>query len=122
MVVITTSDPDSETESKEMDYRKVIVNIPKPLLDTFDLACKFNFYTRKEAIKQAMRQFIEDEMPEDWVPPAMHEYEKETLSDYMEGLALGAARAAQNPEIIKAQQLQTQQPPNLPKPKKTKNE
>ncbi len=115
---MTSSEHDSEKESRDMDYRKVIVNMPKPLLDTFDLVCRAKFYTRKEAIKQAMRQFIEQEMTEDWIPPAMHEYEKETLSDYMEGIALGAARAAQHPEVIKAQQLQAQKPPTLPKQKK----
>jgi len=113
ILVMTTSDSDSE-----MEYRKVIVNIPKTLLDTFDLVCQMKFYTRKEAVKQAMREFIQTEMGEDWTSPLMQNYEKKLLSDAMEGMAEGLARAAQNPEVIKAQQLQTQKPPTLPKQKK----
>lgn len=103
------SDQSSEKESKEMDYRKVIVNMPKPLLDTFDLVCQMRFYTRKEAIKQAMREFIVTEMGEDWTSPLMVEYEKQLVSDAMEGIAVGLARASRNPEVQKAQQQQNQQ-------------
>jgi len=48
----------------------------------------------------------------------MQNYEKKLLSDAMEGMAEGLARAAQNPEVIKAQQLQTQRPPTLANKKK----
>jgi len=103
---MSTADPDIEKESKEMEYRKVIVNIPKPLLDTFDLVCQLKFYTRKEAVKQAMREFIQTEMGEDWTSPIMQEYEKKTVSDAFEGMVVGMAKAAQSPEVKKAQQLQ----------------
>lgn len=108
------SDQSSEKESKEMGYRKVIVNMPKPLLDTFDLVCQMRFFTRKEAIKQAMREFIVTEMGEDWTSPLMVEYEKQLVSSAMEGIAVGLARASQNPEVKKAQKLQNQQQTQLP--------
>ena len=98
-----SSDPDFEIESKETEYRKVIVNIPKPLLDTFDLVCKMKFYSRKEAIKQSMRELIKMEMGDDWTSPLMVDYEKKLLSDAMEGMVTGLARAANNPEVQKAQ-------------------
>jgi len=103
---MSTVDPDYEKESKEMEYRKVIVNIPKPLLDTFDLVCQLKFYTRKEGVKQAMREFIQTEMGEEWTSPIMQEYEKKTVSAAFESMAIGMARAVQNPEVQKAQQLE----------------
>jgi len=107
---MSTSDPNSE---KDSGYRKVIVNIPKPLLDEFDAVCDMNFYTRKEAIKQSMRDFIKNEMGEEWTSSSRKKYEKELISDYMEGMVVGAARAAQNPDVQKLQQQQTQLPKKL---------
>lgn len=104
VLVMTTSDPDSE-----MEYRKVIVNIPKTLLDTFDLVCQMKFYTRKEAVKQAMREFIQTEMGEDWQSPLMQEYENKLVTNAMESVVVGMAKGAQSPEVQKAQQLQNQQ-------------
>lgn len=106
---MATSDPNSEKESNDGGYRKVIVNIPKPLLDEFDAVCDMNFYTRKEAIKQSMRDFIKNEMGEEWTSPSRKKYEKDKISEYMEGLTVGAARASQNPEILKLQQKNQQQ-------------
>lgn len=108
IVVMSTSDPNSENESREMEYRKVIVNIPKPMLDELDLVCKMKFYTRKEAIKEAIRGFTQSVMGEEWVSPIMQKYEKELVSDYMEGVTVGLARASQNPEIKKIQQKNAQ--------------
>lgn len=99
-----SSDPDFE--SKETEYRKVIVNIPKPLLDTFDLVCKMKFYSRKEAIKQSMREFIKMEMGDEWTSPLMQEYENKLTSDAMASMVKGLAKAANDPEVQKAQ-LQT---------------
>lgn len=104
VLVMTTSDPDSE-----MEYRKVIVNIPKTLLDTFDLVCQMKFYTRKEAVKQAMREFIQTEMGEDWQSPLMQEYENKLVTNAMESVVVGMARGAHSPEVQKVQQLQNQQ-------------
>lgn len=98
-----SSDPDFEVESKEIEYRKVIVNIPKPLLDTFDLICKMKFYSRKEAIKQSMREFIKMEMGDEWTSPLMQEYENKLTSESMTSIVRGLAKAANNPEIKKAQ-------------------
>ena len=106
IIVMGKLDSNSEIEPKGMEYRKVIVNIPKPLLDTFDLVCQLNFYTRKEAVKQSMREFIREEMGDEWNSPVMQKYEQQAISGFMESLALGAARASQHPEIKKAQQLQ----------------
>jgi len=47
-------------DRKEWD--KIIVNIPKELLKEFDIASQTRYYSRSEAIKEAMRTFIQDSM------------------------------------------------------------
>lgn len=43
-----------------MRYSKVVVNIPETLIKRFDNICEREGFTRQEAIKQAMRDFIYD--------------------------------------------------------------
>ncbi len=39
-------------------FNKVIINVPVKLLKKFDEKCKLDDYSRAEAIKQMMRDFI----------------------------------------------------------------
>lgn len=61
---MTLEDP-SNTKRTSKEYSKVIVNIPKPLLEQFDMICEAKYYTRVEGIKQALHEFITNNMPED---------------------------------------------------------
>lgn len=62
--IMTLEDP-SNTKRTSKEYSKVIVNIPKPLLEQFDMICEAKYYTRVEGIKQALHEFITNNMPED---------------------------------------------------------
>ena len=53
------------TKKSTKEHNKVIVNIPKPLLERFDMICEAKYYTRVEGIKQALHEFIINNMPED---------------------------------------------------------
>ena len=106
-IVMQSTDPSKKKSAMKFD--RVIVNIPKTLLFDFDLICRLKSYSRPEAIKQAMRDFIVNTMGEDWKYPAEQEVEKQLIANYMEGLAVGAARASKNPEVKKAQQEQEAQ-------------
>ncbi|GEM_PF-3597353 len=44
----------------KMTYTKLIVNIPTPLIQRFDRVCEREGFTRPEAVKQAIRDFIYD--------------------------------------------------------------
>jgi len=48
-----------------MEDNKVIVNIPKRLLEQFDMMCEAKYYSRVEGIKQALHEFVTNNMPED---------------------------------------------------------
>lgn len=71
----------------KMTYTKVTVNIPTPLVHRFDKLCAKEGFTRQEAVKQAIREFIHTYTPED-------EAEPEEVREYMKNLALGFADAA----------------------------
>ena len=55
----------SNTKRTSKEYSKIIVNIPKPLLERFDMICEAKYYSRVEGIKQALHEFITNSMPED---------------------------------------------------------
>ena len=63
--VITTMEDPSNTKRSSKEYSKVIVNVSKPLLDQFDLICEAKYYSRVEGIKQALHEFVTNNMPED---------------------------------------------------------
>ena len=85
-------------------YAKVVANIPKELLKEFDMICELKYYSRVEAIKQAMREFIINTMPEDYVSPNMVPIYKNLTKEAMIGLTEGAVEVSNDP---KYKQLQT---------------
>jgi len=89
-----------------MKYSKVVANIPEGLLKEFDLVCEGRYYSRAEGIKQAMREFIVNSLPEDYVPPSI---EKRQTKQDIDGLIdLFAGLAADT----RLQQLQQQNDSN----------
>ena len=86
---------------KKGKWDKIIINIPAELLREFDRVSATQYYSRSEAIKEAMRQFIIDTMPEDYVSPNMREEVKQQAEDAMEAMGKGIVRMASDPEIQK---------------------
>ena len=82
-------------------WDKIIINIPIELLHEFDRVADMQYYSRSEAIKEAMRGFIVQQMPEDYVSPSMREDQKEQAADAMEAMGKGMVRMAGDPEIQK---------------------
>ena len=77
--------------------------MPKELLKEFDKICELHSYSRAEGIKEAVRQFIVDQMPDDYYSPqmkqVMHEAIREQSLEFIKGIAL----AGNDPEIQKMQ-------------------
>lgn len=71
----------------KIQYSKVIVNIPDQLITKFDKICDRWGFSRQEAIKQAMRDFIYDNNDENDVDP-------EQMRDAFKNMMLGIAEAA----------------------------
>ena len=94
---------------RKTPFTKVIVNVPTSLIEDFDYAKDFQNYSRSEGIKEAMRQFIIDQMPEGIYPPSQQkEVERQgrmTASSMMKGMADGAKNFST--------EMQQQQYPNL---------
>ena len=86
---------------KKGKWDKIIINIPAELLREFDRVSGMQYYSRSEAIKEAMRQFIIDTMPEDYVSPNMREEVKQQAADAMEAMGKGIVRMASDPDIQK---------------------
>ena len=94
---------------RKTPFTKVILNVPTSLLEKFDFAAKTNDYSRSEAVKEAMRIFVIDQMGEDWIPQnQMKEYQEQMKAQWA-GMMQGMAEGVKNlpPE------MQQQQYPNL---------
>jgi len=82
--VITTMEDPSNTKRSSKEYSKVIVNVSKPLLDQFDLICEAKYYSRVEGIKQALHEFITNNMTEDYLLPSVQKMvENQTRSAFL---------------------------------------
>jgi len=84
-------------------YSKISVNIPVELLKEFDKICEVHSYSRAEAIKEAVRQFIIEQMPEDYYSPQMKQVMNEAIREQSMEFIKGMAQAAADPEIQKLQ-------------------
>jgi len=89
-------------------YNKISVNIPVELLKEFDTICEAHSYSRAEAIKEAVRQFIIDQMPEGYYSPQMKEMMNKSTREQGVEFVKGMAQAAVDPEIQKLQIKATQ--------------
>jgi len=57
----------SENEKKPIEYNRIVVNVPVGLLKEFDKICFLKHYSRVEAVKEAMRIFVEENTPDDYL-------------------------------------------------------
>ena len=53
----------------EHEFTSMKVNIPKNLVEEFTRVAQLNHYSRVEAMKEAMRQFIMDQTPDNYASP-----------------------------------------------------
>jgi len=84
-------------------YSKISVNIPVELLNEFDKICEVHSYSRAEGIKEAIRQFIVEQMPEGYYSPQMKQVMNESIREQSLEFMKGLAQAAVDPEIQKLQ-------------------
>ena len=52
-----------------IEFTKITMNVPKKLLKGFETIAYLNHYSRVEAIKEAMRIFIDENTPEGYSEP-----------------------------------------------------
>jgi len=86
-----------------IQYSKISVNMPKELLKEFDRVCELHSYSRAEGIKESVRQFIVDQMPDEYYSPQMKQVMHEAIREQSKELMIGMAQAASDPEIQKIQ-------------------
>ena len=107
--MVHSSDPSEKKEP--MKYSKVVANIPEGLLKEFDEICDGRYYSRAEGLKQAMREFIVNSLPEDYVPASIN---RKQSKEGFEGLIEGLVNMASDPRVQQLQNQQTSQPPTEP--------
>jgi len=109
------------SKKKAMDYNRVIINLPSGLLEDFDKVCDIKHYSRVEAIKQAMREFIEHSFHEDYMTP---DESKEMWESMMIGWMDAAVKMSNDPKYTQLQQQGISLPTELqsPAPQKTKKQ
>jgi len=86
-----------------IQYSKISVNMPVELLKEFDKICEVHSYSRAEGIKEAVRQFIIEAMPEDYYSPQMKQVMNEAIREQSMEFVKGMAQAAADPEFQKLQ-------------------
>lgn len=96
------SSSDRSEKKEPMKYNKIVANIPEGLLKEFDEICDSRYYSRVEGLKQAMREFIINSLPEDYVPSSLN---KKQNKEGFEGLIEGLVNMASDPRL---QRLQNQ--------------
>ena len=74
---------DPENQKKPLEYNKIVVNVPTGLLKQFDKICGIKHYSRVEAVKEAMRLFVENNTPEDYLS---YEESKEQFESMWTGM------------------------------------
>lgn len=78
---------------RKTPFTKVILNVPTTMLQDFDYVREFQNYSRSEAIKEAMRLFMIDQLPEGmYLPSQLKEVKKQSIltsKTMTEGMAQG---------------------------------
>ena len=78
---------------RKTPFTKVILNVPTTMLQDFDYVRDLENYSRSEAIKEAMRLFMADRLPEGMhLPHQFREVEKQSIltsKTMTEGMAQG---------------------------------
>jgi len=110
---------DSENEKKPIEYNRIVVNVPVGLLKEFDKICSLKHYSRVEAVKEAMRMFVEENMPEDYLS---YEESREQFESMWTGMYDSLLNIYNNPKYKQLReknliQPQTQLLQKIKKPK-----
>ena len=53
-------------QEPKVEFTKISFNVPKKLLEEFETIAYLNHYSRVEGFKEAMRQFVVDQTPDDY--------------------------------------------------------
>ena len=53
-------------QEAKVEFTKISFNVPKKLLEEFETIAYLNHYSRVEAFKEAMRQFVIEQTPPDY--------------------------------------------------------
>jgi len=61
------SSGDPGNHKKPLEYNRIVVNVPTGLLREFDKICSLKHYSRVEAVKESMRIFVEENIPENYL-------------------------------------------------------
>jgi len=96
---MNTSDP--SITKKPMEYSRVIINVPTGLLKDFDKVCGLQYYSRAEAIKQAIRMFIDDSYPDEYMSP---EESTEQYTAMWQGMVEALVKIQDDPKYQALQQ------------------
>ena len=99
LLVMKASDPSKPKDPHQP--RRVILNIPAGLLEEFDKICSLKHYQRLEGVKQAMREFIDDQFPDDYVSP---EESKEQYTAMWMGMMDAMVKIKNDPKYKKLEQ------------------
>ena len=79
---------------RKTPFTKVILNVPTTMLQDFDYVRDLENYSRSEAIKESMRVFMADRLPEGMhLPSQFKKVEKQSIltsKTMFEGMAQGA--------------------------------
>ena len=75
--------PDPENQKKPLEYNRIVINVPTGLVKEFDKICAIKHYSRVEAVKEAMRIFVENNTPEDYLS---YEESKEKFESMWTGM------------------------------------
>ena len=113
---MNSSDP-SQTK-KPLEYNRVIINVPTGLLKDFDDICSLKHYSRVEALKEAMRRFVEENQPEDFLTYEESRKQYETMWKGMYDALLGIIN---DPKYKQLQEQNLIQPQNFEKTKQIQN-
>ena len=72
-------------QEPKVEFTKIQFNVPKKLLEEFETIAYLNHYSRVEGFKEAMRQFVVDQTPDDYSNAEdMKNYWRQTMDAILE--------------------------------------
>lgn len=111
------SSGDPNNQKKPLEYNRIVVNVPSGLLKEFDKICSLKHYSRVEAVKEAMRIFVGQNIPEDYLT---YEESREQFESMWTGMYDSLLKIYNDPKYKQLRDHNLIQPQTqLPKPSKT---
>ncbi len=107
---------DPNNQKKPIEYNRIVVNVPSGLLKEFDKICSLKHYSRVEAVKEAMRIFVQQNTPEDYLT---YEESKEQFESMWTGMYDSLLKIYNDPKYKQLREQNLIQPQTqLPKSSK----